>query len=65
MATWPLCLGALFVTNFGGHVEKIWLHTTCFSYRWQTIPPKGWELVAQWLYGAIHQLGQLTGTPFP
>ena len=35
------------------------------SYQWHTIPPKGWEPVAEWLGGAIHQLVQLTGASFP
>ena len=38
---------------------------TSFSYQWHTIPPKGWEPVAEWLGGAIHQLVQLTGASFP
>ena len=41
------------------------LGSTSFSYQWHTIPPKGLELVAQWLKGAIHQLAQLTGASFP
>jgi len=41
------------------------LGSTSFSYQWHTIPPAGWEPVAEWLGGAIHQLAQLTGTPFP
>ena len=40
------------------------LDSTRFSYQWHTIPPKGWEPVAEWFGGAIHQLVQLTGTPY-
>jgi hypothetical protein len=44
---------------------EVALGSTCFSYQWHTIPPKGWEPIAQWLGSAIRQLAQLTGTPFP
>jgi hypothetical protein len=43
---------------------EVVLDSTRFSYQWHTIAPKGWEPVAQWLGGAIHQLGQLTGAPY-
>jgi hypothetical protein len=39
------------------------LGTTHFSYQWHTIPPKGWEPVADWLGGALELLEQLAGAP--
>lgn len=34
-----------------------------FGYQWHTIPPKGWEPLADWLGNTIQALRQLTGTP--
>jgi hypothetical protein len=42
---------------------EVVLGSTRFSYQWHTVPPKGWEPVAQWLYNAVRQLRSLTGTP--
>jgi hypothetical protein len=42
---------------------EVVLEQTRCSYQWHSIPPKGWEPLAQWLYGAVQQLAQLTGTP--
>jgi hypothetical protein len=39
------------------------LGSTSFSYQGHTIPPAGWEPVAEWLGGAIHQLRKLAGSP--
>jgi hypothetical protein len=44
---------------------EVVLASTRFSYQWHTIPPKGWEPVAEWLGGAIYSLRQLPGAPFP
>jgi hypothetical protein len=42
---------------------EVVLEQTRCSYQWHSIPPKGWEPLAEWLYGAVQQLAQLTGTP--
>ena len=52
-----------FVCDGALYQFEVALGSTRFSYQWHTIPPKGWEPVAEWLGGAIRQLGQLAGTP--
>ena len=39
---------------------EVVLEQTRFSYQWHSIPPKGWEPLAEWLYGAVCQLRSLT-----
>jgi hypothetical protein len=42
---------------------QVLLGSTRFSYQWHSIPPKGWEPFARWLYSAVCQLRSLTATP--
>jgi len=62
----PPCHGEeAFVCDGALYGFEVVLDSMSFSYQWHTIPPKGWEPVAEWLGGAIHQLVQLTGASFP
>ena len=54
---------AAFVCDGALYGFEVVLDSTRFSYQWHTIPPAGWEPIAEWLYSVIHQLQKLTGAP--
>ena len=60
----PPCPGKeAFVCDRALYGFEVVLGSTSFSYQWHTIPPKGWEPLAEWLYGAVCQLRSLTNVP--
>ena len=59
----PPCPGEeAFVCDGALYRFDVVLGSTSFGYQWHTIPPKGWEPVAEWLGSAIPQLGSLPDT---